>query len=420
MRRIIALVLGVAIAVLLASGAAGAPLAPSAPAVGSYIVVLKDGVPDPGAVADRHAKEKAAAVSHVYRHALKGYAATVPNEQLESLRRDPDVLYVAEDIEMHASAPPPPAQQLPTGIDRVDADLSSTVAGDGAGSVDVDVAILDSGFDLSHPDLDLRRGAVCEGRDFLRTNVSHGTGVAGVVGAKDNAIGVVGVAPGARAWATKVFNDARGRGTVSTVICGVDWVTANANLIEVANMSILAAGSDDGDCGRTNQDPLHQAICSSVAAGVTYVVAAGNESRDASTTVPAAYDEVITVSALADFDGQPGGLTEQTCSKTPKGTFVGTPDDSFVFFSNHGADVDLIAPGVCIFTTVNRGGYDFEAGTSFSSPHVAGAAALYKASHPTASPAQVRAALIAAGTFDYDGSADPDGIKEPLVNVASF
>ena len=157
---------------------------------------------------------------------------------------------------------------------------------------------------------------------------------------------------------------------------------------------------------------MHKAICNSVAAGVTYVVAAGNSAVDASTFTPAAYDEVITVSALADFDGKPGGLGAATCRSDV--------DDTFASFSNYGADVDIIAPGVCIYSTWLLGGYNTISGTSMAAPHVAGAAALWKSTHPSATPAQVKAALLSAGTTNWNNSDDPDGIKEPLLNVSTF
>jgi subtilisin family serine protease len=145
---------------------------------------------------------------------------------------------------------------------------------------------------------------------------------------------------------------------------------------------------------------------------VTYVVAAGNSAADANNFRPATYEEVITVSALADFDGKSGGLGAPTCR-----TDV---DDTFANFSNYGSDVDIIAPGVCILSTWNDGGYNTISGTSMASPHVAGAAALYKANNPGATPLQVKQALINAGTTDWNNSDDPDGIKEPLLNVSSF
>jgi subtilisin family serine protease len=196
------------------------------------------------------------------------------------------------------------------------------------------------------------------------------------------------------------------------VICGVDYVTANADKIEVANMSLGGSGTDDGNCGNSNNDALHTAICNSVAAGVTYVVAAGNDSSDASGFVPAAYDEVITVSALADFDGKTGGVGSSTCRSDE--------DDTFANFSNYGADVDIVAPGVCINSTWKGGGYNTISGTSMASPHVAGGAALYKATHPSASPSTVKSALRSAGGTDWDNSDDGDSTKEPLLNVSTF
>jgi subtilisin family serine protease len=219
---------------------------------------------------------------------------------------------------------------------------------------------------------------------------------------------VVGVAPGARLWAVRVLNNA-GSGSWASVICGVDWVTARAGTIEVANMSLGGTGDDTGGC---NDGGLHEAICKSVAAGVTYAVAAGNSADDARNHVPAAYDQVITVSALADFDGRPGGLGAATCRADE--------DDTLANFSNFGADIDLIAPGVCIYSTWKRGGYNTISGTSMASPHVAGAAALYKSTNPGASPSQVKSALQSAGNLGWNDADDPDPTKEILLNVDAF
>jgi subtilisin len=392
------------------SGVSAAPRVGAA-TTGRYIVVLNDSVSAPGEVAAEHARTTGARVRRVYRSALKGYSATLSSDRLAALRADPRVAYLAADRPVHTTD-----QVLPTGIDRLDAERSSTRSGDGTGTVNVDVAVLDTGIDIDHPDLHVAGGVNCVGGSSFDDDHLHGTHVAGTVAAKDNHIGVVGVAPGARLWAVKVL-DATGSGTFESVICGVDWVTAHRSTIEVANMSLGGEASEPPGAGCTTGDPFHDAVCRSVQAGVTYAVAAGNDARNAGAFAPASYDEVMTVSALADFDGKPGGKTPGRTCLPPR---TREQDDSFANFSNFGRDIDLIAPGVCILSTVPGGGYRHADGTSMASPHVAGAAALYKASHPQASPLQVKRALQRAGTLNWNNTDDPDGIKEPLVNVDAF
>ena len=375
---------------------------------GAYIVVLNDATA-PAEVASDHSAKHGVEVDYLYRAALKGYAAHMSATAAERVANDPRVQFVQRDGVVHASA-----QTTPTGINRADADLSPTAKINGLDErVNVDVAVIDTGVDLDHPDLNVYTAGAknCSTGSSADDGNGHGSHVAGTIGAIDNTNGVVGMAPGARIWPVRVL-DNRGSGTFSAIVCGIDYVTAHADEIEIANMSLGGSGSDDGNCGNTNNDAMHKAICNSVAAGITYVVAAGNSSADASTSVPAAYDEVITVSALADFNGLPGGGAAATCR-----TDV---DDTFADFSNYGADVDIIAPGVCINSTWKGGGYNTISGTSMASPHVAGGAALYKANNPGATPAQVRTALRSAGTTDWSNSDDPDGIKEPLLNVSTF
>jgi subtilisin len=373
------------LAALVAAAVLAAP-ASSEPPASSYIVVLADGANSP-AVARAHAQSAGAEVSHVYRHALKGYAARLTPAGLAAVRADARVRYVTPDREVRLAA-----QVLPTGVDRIDAEVSSTLAGNGSGSVDVDVAVLDTGVDSDHPDLNVAGGVSCtSGAGDFEDGNGHGTHVAGTIAAKDDAVGVVGVAPGARIWAARVLN-AGGFGSFSSVICGVDWATGTrtdsdpTNDIEVANMSLGGGGSDDGECGADNGDAFHAAICNSVAAGVTYAVAAGNSARDFQTSVPAAYDEVLTVTAVSDFDGKPGALGSPTCRSDE--------DDTFANFSNFATlrsdQAHTIAgPGVCILSTWKNGGYNTISGTSMATPHLAGTAALCIASGCGANPAGV-------------------------------
>ncbi|MBI2912158.1 MAG: S8 family peptidase [Chloroflexi bacterium] len=312
------------------------------------------------------------------------------------------------------AGPAQPPQSVPTGINRIDADKSATAGINGSDErVNVDVAIIDTGIQTDHPDLNVVGGKNCaDGKSYADKN-GHGTHVAGTAAAKDNTIGVVGVAPGARLWAVRVLN-ANGSGFISWIICGVDWVTANTGTIDVANMSLGVSGGSDA---------LDLAVANSVAAGVTYAVSAGNSSNDASNQSPARVPDVLTVSAIADSDGRCGGLGPATSYGA---------DDTFATFSSFGSVVDLAAPGVNILSTYKGSAYATGSGTSMSSPHVAGAAALVKANNPGASPADVRNALMAgavaqaaacdASLNDGNGgfTGDPDTSPEPLVYAAGL
>jgi subtilisin family serine protease len=387
-----------------------------------YIIKIRPNE-NAAAVANEMAFTHGLAVGHIYRHAFNGFSARVPQGRLNALRSDPRVVSVVADryvsIDKPPCATPPcggsgggdsndPPQMIPNGILRINGHLSSTMSGDGLGTVDIDVAVLDTGI-YNHKDLTVVGGFNCSTgpSDKYSDGNGHGTHVAGTIAAKDNSFGVVGVAPGARLWAVRVLNNA-GSGTWGSVICGIDFVTANAATIKVANMSLGGAGSENS----CTDGGMHEAICNSVNAGVTYVVAAGNEASDAADQVPAAYDEVITVSALADFDGEAGGLGSSTCRVDE--------DDTFANFSNYGADVDIIAPGVCILSTWNDGGYNTISGTSMASPHVAGAAALYKAENPNATPGDIKGVLQSVGNLNWNNFDDPDEVKERLLDVGEF
>ena len=188
-----------------------------------YIVVLKNNFPNIPSETASEAKLSGASVLNVYDGVLKGFSIKVPNERvLEAIQRNPNVAYVEQDMQVQAFA-----QLLPRGVNRVDGDLSSTVSGNGAGSVNTDIAIIDTGIQISHPDLNVyRQKTFVSGTSSANDDNGHGTHVAGIAAAKDNSIGVVGVAPGARLWAVKVL-DSSGSGSISNIIKGIEYVTDN-------------------------------------------------------------------------------------------------------------------------------------------------------------------------------------------------
>jgi subtilisin family serine protease len=378
--------------------------------------VLKDAA-DPDAAA-RRAKGLGVTAERSFRNVIRGYSARLSRSQLAALRADPSVAAVVPDEVISIQA-----QTVTNGVKRVFGPRSSVARIDGLDQrVDADVAIVDTGIDPYHPDLAVAGGVNCSSSDrsAWQDANGHGTHVAGTVGALDNGYGVVGVAPGVRLYAVRIL-DSSGSGLLSWYVCGLDWITARRDpadssrpLFEAVNMSVAKTGSDDLNCGNTNSDILHKAICRLVSSGVTVVAAAGNNSFSASKLVPASYNEVITVSALADTDGKPGGLGGNSCYSW--GTY--DKDDTYADFSNYGLDVDLIAPGKCIWSTKRNNTYGYSSGTSMAAPHVTGAVALYKASRPLATPAQVRQALQTLGNLNWATSTDPDGYHERLLDVS--
>ena len=375
---------------------------------GQYIVVLRDDVGDPRAVANALARAHGLGLGLVYSSALKGFSARVPGRALDALARDPRVDYIEADQWVQTFA-----QTVPTGIQRIFADANPNITIDGIDDVriDVDIAVIDTGIDLDHPDLnvvgstDCARGGPfggnCNDGDGNDGN-GHGTHVAGTIAALDNDFGVVGVAPGARLWAVRVLDNS-GSGWMSWIIGGIDWVTEKANIIEVANMSLGCECSSDA---------LDTAISNSAAAGVVYAVAAGNSNKDAATFSPANHPDVITVSALADFDGELGGLGSPTC-RTDQ-------DDTGADFSNWGSLIEVAAPGVCIRSTWNDGGYNTISGTSMASPHAAGAAALLASGANDPQDGfdvdTIVTTIINAGNSNWTDDSG-DGIPEPLLDV---
>ena len=379
---------------------------------GRYIVVLEDGVSPQDVF-----RGKGVVPEFVYSHALNGFAGPLSPVVIGELKQDPRVLYIEQDQMAYTSV-----QTLPTGIARIDAEPESSPPTSPYAGL-VTVAILDTGIDFNHLDLNVVHRADCEkkgGNPFKSVvcrvgegddGYGHGTHVAGTVAALNNDIGPVGVVPGADLWAIRVL-DNNGSGSYSEVIAGIDYVAANAEFIDVANMSL----------GGGFSQALNNAVENAIIAGVVFVVAAGNNIDDASNYSPASAPNAITTSAMADFDGKGEGLNDKTIVFS---SCTEDKDDSFACFSNYGSVVDIMAPGVSIFSTYKDGGYATFSGTSMASPHVAGAAAKLIAESATSlSPSDVLNTLLANGIKDGDPNYlviddDPDNIAEPIVYVGN-
>jgi subtilisin len=403
-----------------------AQVSQAASSVDDYIVVLRKGAKASNTIGG--VGISSTAVRHRYQHSLPGFAARLTGTQLAAIRRHPDFAFVERDIRVSAVG------ELQPGVQRIGTASNPQAQIDGIDQrVNVDIAIIDTGISLTHPDLN-----VFANHNFLDPTHSgdddhwHGTHVAGIAAALDNGTGVVGVAPGARLWALKAL-DSQGNGVMSDIIAAIDYVTQHASEIEVVNLSLGAWGLSTAQ---------RQAVQSSVAAGVVYVAAAGNDAADifgpdgqpdtGSDFIPAAFAEVMAVSASVDTDGIAGGHGPSTMYGS---------DDTLASFSNYsrtnrannpvvspGAKIDLAAPGANVLSTVLNGGYAQANGTSMSAPHVAGAVGLYIASrgraHDAAGVYAIRQALVDAGEAQNQWGLgpihDPDANHEPLVRVDRF
>jgi len=398
-----------------------------------YILMLRDDV-NPHVEAGRLATVAPFELLEVYHSIYKGLAIRTTAANLAVLLRDSAVRYIEQDQLMSIGA-----QTVPAGVRRIGADVPAPAPvsqaltprrperrtiqiqfSDGTtwwftlfhprhrncqspvlaaptptqGDVDATIAIIDTGV-APHADLNI---VFEKGFGALASTSSdrngHGTHVAGTAAARNNDLGVLGVAPGARIWALKVLDgpengDASGSG--KDVQAALDFVHAHAGQIDVVNMSLGSSASPS----------LDAAVERCVQAGVTVVVAAGNDRKDASRYSPARAANAITVAALDDTS-QPG---------------VADPGDKFASFSNHGAVVDIAAPGVNILSTWLRDEHRNLSGTSMAAPHVAGVAALIKSKYRADSPAMVLGRMQQAVIETIPG---PGNRRYPIVNARPF
>jgi serine protease len=356
----------------------------------SYIVVLEDAVYGDAKIkglkvsqiADEMAGRHGGRVSHVYEHGLLGFATKMSKARAKALARDPRVKYVEQDSLVWAVE-----TQInpPWGVDRIDQrdrplDASYIYNFTGAR---VNAYIIDTGIRKTHADFEGRAfhdgfTAISDGQGSSDCN-GHGTHVAATVGGATH-----GVAKQVALIAVRVL-DCQGSGTISDVIAGVNWVTANRVLPAVANMSLGGGASSS----------LDTAIRNSIAAGVTYVVAAGNSNVDACSSSPSRVLEALTVGSS-------------------------TSSDTRSSFSNWGPCLDLFAPGSSITSAWSTSDTATAtiSGTSMASPHVAGVAALYLEQHPDASPATVAAAIVdnaTTGRLTGIGTGSPNRLVDSLL-----
>ncbi|MBC2900723.1 S8 family peptidase [Streptomyces cupreus] len=330
----------------------------------SYIVTLKPEAARAGSAEGRAlAKKYGADIERTYKKALNGYAVEASAAEAKKFAADPAVASVVQNrtFSIAATQPSPPSW----GLDRVDQrnlPLNSSYTYPDSAGQGVTAYVIDTGVRITHSDFGGRASYGYDAVDNDNTaqdGHGHGTHVAGTVAGS-----AYGVAKKARVVGVRVLNNS-GSGTTAQVVAGIDWVAQNAVKPAVANMS-LGGGADTA---------IDTAVRNAIASGVTFAVAAGNESTNASTRSPARVTEAITVGAT-------------------------TSSDAKASYSNYGTVLDLFAPGSSITSAWNTSdsATNTISGTSMATPHVAGAAALYLAANPTATPAQVSSALTTAAT----------------------
>lgn len=356
-----------------------------------YIVVFRDGVANGRALTTQMVRGAGGELHFSYEHALNGFAATLPAQAIAGISRNPNVAYVEQDSVVTIVGTQSDATWGLDRIDQRDPDLDGVYSFNATGA-GVTAYVIDTGILGDHVDFGgrVRQGFDAIGRRGSGSDCNgHGTHVAGTVGGSE-----WGVAKEVSLVAVRVL-DCRGSGSYSGVIAGIDWVTGDAVGPSVANMSL----------GGGYSEAVNDAVATSVAAGVVYAVAAGNDGADACTKSPASTPTALTIAA-----------TDSSDTRTS--------------WSNYGSCVDLFAPGAAITSAwhTSTTATNTISGTSMAAPHVAGAAALILSSTPDATPAEVGAALegsATTGVVNSAGSGSPnlllytgDGSTTPPPNAS--
>ncbi len=360
----------------------------------TYLISLNE---EPGQVADSVAvmQDDMAEIwefepLHIFEYTTQGFQVRLPYGIVENIEGYDNVGSIVMD-DPDEYAPPDKDQgspnygtdEVPEAIGRIGGPAYFDYSG-------VEVAVVDTGVDLDHPELNVVDGIDIVGDSNGGDDENgHGTHVAGTIGAIDGNDGVVGVAPGVGIVAVRVL-DADGGGTVGDIIAGLEWIHTDKPDVRVVNMSLGGAADP------SSLPQLQEAIDALEDIGVAVCIAAGNDGADTQGYIPAGFDVGLVVSAY-DTDGG---------------------DNGYAYFSNYGDEVDIAAPGVNITSTYPSGDWSMLSGTSMAAPHVAGAVAAYVAANPSDGVDAIYNAVINSGETGYSGQGGDH--SEPLLDMSSW